>query len=73
MAASQAAALAARVDELNAALAVRPAAPRLEFARETEEFIKSEAKARNVKPDALIRLIVEAVVEDRLFAAVLDR
>lgn len=45
----------------------------LTFANDIEQFLKSEAKSRNMAVEALLRAIVEAVVEDRLFAAVLDQ
>lgn len=34
--------------------------------------VRAEAKIRNMKPRDLIKAIVEAVIEDNLFAALLD-
>jgi hypothetical protein len=44
----------------------------LTFAGDIEQFLKSEARDRKMTVELLLRAIIEAVVEDRLFAAVLD-
>ncbi len=71
------AALQREMDELRSKLRAatqRPPDDRaLRFAPDIEQFLKAEAKARNMKVEALLRAIIEAVVEDRLFAAVLDQ
>ena len=68
------AALQREVEELRGLLHARQKPPRaLAFAPDIEQFLKAEAKARNMHIETLLRAIIEAVVEDRLFAAVLDK
>jgi hypothetical protein len=44
----------------------------LTFAPDIEQFLKSEAHDRKMTVEVLLQVIIEAVVEDKLFAAVLD-
>lgn len=71
------AALQREMDDLHSKLHAathRPPDERaLRFAPDIEQFLKAEAKARNMKVEALLRAIIEAVVDDRLFVAVLDQ
>ena len=64
------------IDDLHAKLrkAERPPNERaLTFALDIEQFLKSEARDRKMTVEMLLRAIIEAVVEDRLFTAVLDQ
>jgi hypothetical protein len=67
-------ALAAELDELRQKYddAIRRLRLAPDLAGATEQFLISEAKARNMTKTALVHAIIEAVVEDRLFAALLD-
>ena len=68
-------ALTAELDELRSkydAALIRLRTDRPDFPRDVEQFLASEAKARNMTVTMLMRAIVEAVVEDNLFAALLD-
>jgi hypothetical protein len=70
------AALQRELDDVRSKLRIAQAVKNeraLVFAPDIEQFLKSEAKARNMSVEVLLRAIIEAVVEDRLFAAVLEQ
>ena len=62
--------LRARYDQMAAMVAAAETKP--DLAPGVAEHLKAEAKARCMKPAALVKAIVEAVTEDNLFAALLD-
>ena len=69
-------ALVAELDELRTkydeAIAKLREADGARFAPDIQQFLRSEAHARHMKIEALVKAIIEAVVEDKLFSAVLD-